>query len=277
MSSRMKPWAALAAALLALSAPAPAQTGHAAGGSQIAAEPLGGAREFVVGLPSSHRLFSAYSGIYGKHDGFAVRAVKAVCAEIGIKCRLVYASYRELDYLVSAGRVDFAAGFFAEGRYGFNFRMTSYLIKAHPVIVSLNSNIPFASQSELSGLNYGVRFGTDEQRALDDARAVRRIAYYTVYGSYEEMFEALEQGRVDALFIDNLTAFGMMSQGREDCYLATDKLGIYPKGESDAFVLATARGAGLQRVLDAAVGRLRGNGTFNSIALNYFPFQAGGL
>lgn len=267
----MKPWAALAAAILALSSPGLAQASQAASERPVAS------REFVVGLPSSHRLFSAFSGIYGKHDGFAVRAVKAVCAEIGIKCRLVYASYRELDYLVSAGRVDFAAGFFAGGRYGFNFRMTSYLIKAHPVIVSLDSNVAFASQAVLSGLNYGVRFGTDEQRALDEARTFHRIAYYTVYGSYEEMFEALELGRVDALFLDNLTAFGMMAHGREDCYLAPDKLGIYQQGESDSFVLATARGAGLQRVLDAAVARLRGNGTFNSIALNYFPFQADGL
>jgi hypothetical protein len=84
--------------------------------------------------------------------------------------------------------VDFAAGFFAEGRYGFNFRMTSYLIKAHPVIVSLNSNIPFASQSELSGLNYGVRFGTDEQRA-------RALALVTADNKITLLAERLERLR----------------------------------------------------------------------------------
>ncbi|MGN0909764.1 MAG: substrate-binding periplasmic protein [Succinivibrio sp.] len=277
----MKLLAALAVAALALaSRAAPCADGLAAAGDQdpAAGRRPGAQREYVVGLPSTHRLFSAYSGVYGKHEGFAVRAVQAVCAELGFKCRLVYASYRELDYLVSSGKVDFAAGFFAAGgRYGFNFRMTSHLIKAHPVVVSLNSDIPFASADMLAGLNYGVRFGTDEQRVLDEARSVRKIAYYTVYGSYDEMFEALSKGRVDALFIDNLTAFGMMSWVSEDCYLAPDRLGIYPPGAVDGFVLATSRSAGLQRALDAAVGRLRANGTFNSIALNYFPFQADGL
>ncbi len=270
----MKLAALLAAAIIA-AASAPCQAG---GGAEPPWPRRPQAqREYVVGLPNAHRLFSAYSGVYGKHEGFAVRAVRAVCAELSIKCRPVYASYRELDYLVSSGRVDFAAGFFATGRYGFDFRMTTPLISAHPVIVSLNSNIPFASDPELAGLNYGVRFGTGEQRALDEARAVRKIAYYTVYGSYEEMFEALSKGRVDALFIDNLTAFGMMSWVGEDCYLAPDKLRIYPEGATDGFVMATARESGLQRLLESAVARLRGNGTFNSIALNYFPFQAYGL
>jgi ABC-type amino acid transport substrate-binding protein len=243
-----------------------------------AAEGAPAPRELVVGLPASHALFSAYSGVYGRHEGFAVRAVQAVCAELGARCRFAYASYRDLEYMVASGRADFAAGFFASGGlYGATFPTTSYLVRAHPAVVSLNSNIAFASVGELSGLNYGVRFGTAELAGLDRARAVGRVAYYTVYGSYDEMFEALFDGRVDALYVDNLTAFGMMSEAGCDCYLARDKLGILPAGSTDGFVLGTSRGPEMASALERAVSKLRRNGTFNSIALNYFPFQAGGL
>lgn len=234
-------------------------------------------KEYVVGLTRNHRLFSSFSGVYGKYDGFAVRAMDSICDELRIICKIKYVPYSDLEHLIMSGEVDFAAGFYVSGRYGMNLKRTTPLIKARPVLVSLDSNIAFATTDELSSLNIGVHFATGEYKALEEAREIKKIAYYSVYGNYDDMFDALKKGKVDALFLDNLTAYGMMVQSSDVFYMAPDRLKFYKSGQSDEFTILTAENGRLLQMLNGAVSKLRRAGTFSSTMLNFFPFSTEGL
>lgn len=233
-------------------------------------------RELVVGLANKHFPFSYRSPVYSTHVGFSVSLARELCSEMNASCTFEFFDSYELMHAVFLGRVNFAVASFSPGPAFDNFVFSHPVIRSHPVIVSADFGLNFSTVEDLRIFNFGVRFGTQAERIMADERSKSRVAYYTIYSSYNDMFEALERGEVDALYIDNLTAYGTLKNSRLNLYISADKFNNTAVFQDQALMLPKEDPSLLYR-LNLALDRLKMSGKLQKLSLEYFQYLETGL
>ena len=231
----------------------------------------------TVGLPEHHEPYTRYSSRRKRHVGFAQDVADALCQGMGAQCHYVYGNYSELNVKLFHGSVDFVVGAYELNHSSERaFEYTDYFIKTYPVIVSANYNLNFSSASDLSNYNFGVKTSSGEAEILARERNFRQIAYYTLYGSYEDMFSALERGDVDALYLDNLSAYSMLRRWGPIFYLCPDKFNQKRKFSDVRIVLPQGR-LTLKTELDKLLDKFKEDRTLYRLSLDYMPNVENGL
>lgn len=235
-------------------------------------------RQLVVGLADNHVPFSYKSPVYSTHVGFSVSLARELCAEMNASCTFEFFSSYELMHAVTMGRVNFSVADFSPGPTFENFVFSHGVIRAHPVIVSTDFGLNFSTVEDLRAYNFGVRFGTSAHAIMASERMRSRVAYYTIYSSYSELFDALERGDVDALYIDNLTAYGTLKLNRLKFYVCGDKFSDVGSGNftEQALMMPTDDPALLYR-LNLALDRIKMSGKLQKLSLEYFQYLDTGL
>ncbi len=232
---------------------------------------------FTVGLPEHHEPYARFSSETKKYVGFAQSVAENLCQSLGAQCHYVYGNYQDLNMKLFHGNVDFVVGAFELNRDSERaFEYTDYFIKTYPVIVSANYNLNFSSRSDLSNYNFGVKTASGEAEILARERNFRQIAYRTLYGSYEEMFKALERGDVDALYLDNLSAYSMLRRWEPIFYLCSDKFNQKRKFSDVRIVLPQGR-LSLKTELNKVLDKFKKDGTLYRLSLEYMPNVENGL
>lgn len=229
-------------------------------------------RTLVVGMPKDHIPFAYYSDSYQTHVGFAVSLARALCADMNASCTYRYMGAYELIQELLMGRVNFTISpIFSSDQMFETFAYTHPVLRAHPVLVTTDFGLNFASLLDLKSYNVGVRFASPEQKIMEAERINSHISYYTIYSSYAEMFEALEQGRVDVLYLDNLTAYGFIKKRNLMLYVCADKFNN-TKHYSNIGMMVSKIDAALLYRLNLSLDRLKTQGRIHHLALEYFHY-----
>ncbi len=230
-----------------------------------------------IGLHQQHRPFSYYSKEHKRREGYTVDVVKELCRRMQADCHVYYGNYKNIELKLLRGDLDFALGNFFEGpAAGHKLLYTDYIIRSYPVIVSTDYSLAFASADDLRAYNFGVRANSFEHTLMERERALSHVSYYTIYGTHTELFKALNQGQVDALYIGNLSAYGFTSIDKSTLYVIADKLHSHRRFGNVRIVLPGDHEA-LQRHLNELIAQMKKDKTLFRLSLDYMPSIENGL
>ena len=232
----------------------------------IAADPL------RIGVEGAYPPFS-YVEADGTLAGFDIDIANALCAAMDRQCEMVQQEWDGMIPALKAHKFDaiVASMSITEERK----RQVDFTNKYYqtPARVVAPKGADFTDTPDgLAGKRLGVQRGTTHQCY---AEKMFPKAELVLYGTQEEVFKDLAIGRLDAQLSDSLIAkegFLDKPEGADFAFLGTDHLDVECYGEGVGIAVRKGDDA-LREALNAAILKIREDGTYKTINDKYFPFD----
>ena len=201
---------------------------------------------------------------YKEGTGFAgidVDIMKAVADKLGLKLEIEDMAFESLTQ--SFGRIDvIAAGFTIDPTREETCDFSDKYFNATQTVI-LKADSTIATLDDLKGKKIGVQTGTTGK---DKAEEVTDAAKVTQYNNGSLAVEALVNGQIDAVIIDQNPAMAYKDQHGDSVKLLE---GLF---EEEEYALAVKKGN--KELLDAinqALKDIKADGTFDKIVEKYIP------
>lgn len=209
----------------------------------------------------------------GHWTGFEIDLMHAVCKAADLQCEIVPLAWSGLIPALQGGKIDMIFNSMSitparEKEIAFSNKYYNT-----PVAVAGAKNLHFKATPEgLKGKILGAQVST-----IEEAYAKKHFpgAQLKVYQTQDEADQDLVDGRIDADIADAvaLDAFLQTPQGKACCDSKGD---VAP----DPAILGSGVGAGLRKgdvklkaKINAAIAKIRADGTYEAIAKKYFNFN----
>jgi len=229
-----------------------------AGGTALAAEKS----LRVAVLDSSPGM--AFRDANGELTGFTIGIIRALCEEMRTSCNLQVTTIDNVIEETAAGEFDIAAVSLLETP-----ERRARVIFAKPYFRSIS--LWFARPGVQPGAA-GIRVAVVRGSAQD--RFVRAKAWDTVgVRTNGELAEPLYAGLAQAAIIPMATALGMMKKDEFRRLGLVSTVMSEPELGGDASFAISPRRPELKEQLDAALERIRRNGTYDRINSLFLPFR----
>lgn len=193
--------------------------------------------------------------------GWEYDIANAVAAEMGLRTEWVTVSFDDLLNQMRKDKIDMVASSLSpteERRKSYEFTLPTYC--SGDVLLSRIGGPK--TPKDLVGKRLAVRRNTLHSSYAKSFKGVAEI------GGFRSEAEALNQvlyGRYDSMFIDSITALGYQKKYPKRLQLSTS----FNYGSAN---FAVAKGQTLlKQDIDAALRRIRANGTYAKITAKYFP------
>lgn len=230
--------------------------------------------ELRVGLSTEDPPF-AYVSDTGEVAGFAADIARAVCARLRVRCVLGAVDAQEIVSQVQGRAIDFVPGLTITEARRREVDFTDAYYRAASRFIARRGKPLDPSTTGLRGMIVGV-----ERASVQDRYVSANFPVATVrrYGDRSELYLDLALNRLDAVLTDIVAArvqFLGTDLGAEFDFVgpALDD----PQWFGDGVGIAVGRGDDrLRQALNEALRGLRGDGTLDVIASQYFPFQLDG-
>lgn len=251
-------WLTVVAALICCAMPAP-------GGSAQAEDQLRIIRDGVY-PPFSYR------DAAGTMIGFDVDITAALCAVLTVRCVILDLPFEEMIPALLAGRGDAVIASLSiteerKKRVAFTNR---YYRTPMQFVARKGFDRPI-TRDGLRGLKIGVTADTTNEayarRTFGGAAAI-----VTIEGenAQDDLYQALQAGKVDLALSDTLTMWQLTAspEGRDFAFVGEP---IYV--DQDIGIAVRKQDEALRQRLNAAIARIRLDGTYQKINAKYFPFS----
>lgn len=220
----------------------------------------------VIGMSGGYKPYT-FVDEAGELTGFEVDTWKEIGKRTGYDIAFETADFSGLFGLLDAGKIDTISNQITvnEKRLEkYNFSIPYVYYGAQLVVHENNQDI--VDLSSLKGKKVGVSLGSNYEdmiKAFDTDNEIEIITYESYQGSLQDV--AL--GRIDAVLNDRLA--GMTAITESDLAL---KLGGEPVEEMyNAFPFVKASDQALIEAINNAIEEMYADGTFEEIALKWFP------
>lgn len=215
-------------------------------------------------LSLEHDPPAAFRDSSGKLTGFNVEIARAVCREMNAHCVFYVGTLDQVQEKLATGKADFAAVGLLESevrRQQILFARPHY--RSFSVWLARPGVVPGSS-----GVRVGVvRASAQASYAARQGWRVRELA------SYPELTESMAGGGIEAALLPMVSSLHLQMHPavRERRLAATPIRGPGLEGAA-AFGIAPHR-QDLKPGMDAAIDRLKRNGTFDRINSRFLPFR----
>lgn len=233
---------------------------------------FGGEREAAlrVGIEENYAPFS-FVNPQGVRTGFDVEFAQAVCACLGRPCVYVPMPFEELLRDTRAGKLDMAVAGMAATEERRRFLLFSDVYyRSHSIYIG---RIEFQDNIEkLRGKRIGVKIKTlQAQYLLAHWRGKARLV--ADFGTTDELLDALRQGRLDAVLVDGFAGYAFLdSEEGKRFALLSDPLLPVPESSGSRIAITNGR-AELLPAVNAAIRKIRLDGSFSKLSRKYFSFD----
>lgn len=243
---------------------------------RLAKPPLAG-RERIRFLTSVDYPPFNFLDARGRLGGFNVDLVRAACEELGLldRCQIEARPFAELLPALLKGEADaLVAGIAVTPANRAALAFTKPYLR-YPARLVTRKTAPLAEPlaAALAGRAVGVVDGSAHEAMLQAFfPAARRVPFKT----RELVFEALRDGRVEAIFGDGVgLSFWLESEAAGDCCSFSGGPYLSERHLGEGLAIAVAKkDADLARALDYAIGQIVAKRTFSELMLRYFPVSA---
>jgi len=206
----------------------------------------------------------------GSLSGFDIDFAKALCAVLAVRCAFVDVPFEETIPALMVGKGDaiISSLSITEERKKL-VAFTNHYYRTPMQFVARKGFAHAMTPEGLSGLSIGVTPGTTNERyARQKFGATARIMPLT--GDQDVLYQALIQGSIDLALSDSLAMwrFTASPEGKDFAFVGEpiyvdEAIGIAVRKEDEA----------LRERLNAAIARIRLDGTYQKINAKYFPFS----
>lgn len=211
-----------------------------------------------------------YYDATGAMTGFDVDIARALCSALAMRCAVTDVSFEQMIPALLAGRGDaiIASLSITEERKKLVAFTNRYYRTPMQFVARKGFDRPITPEG-LKGLRIGVTTGgTDEtyaRRNFDGAAVVLAVP-----GDQTQLNRAILDGKADLLLGDSLAMWPFINspEGRDYAFVGApiyidQDIGIAVRKEDEA----------LRQRLNAAIARIRLDGTYDKINAKYFPFS----
>jgi ABC-type amino acid transport substrate-binding protein len=156
----------------------------------------------IVGTNSGWPPFEMFNTTLDKLEGFDIDLAEYVADALGVTVQWVDMDFDALIGACQAGTIDMIASatFITAARCEVLQPVTWYIRTNEVIVVKANSTLSIASLDDLVGLDVGVQTGTTEDEELSEIAGMSTTLVR--YPVVETMFQALDAGTLDAVFVD---------------------------------------------------------------------------
>ncbi len=156
----------------------------------------------IVGTNSGWPPFEMFNTTLNELEGFDIDLAEYVAAALGVTVEWVDMDFDALIGACQAGTIDMIASatFITAARCEVLQPVTWYIRTNEVIVVKANSNLTITDLSDLVGMDVGVQTGTTEDEELSDIAGMETTLVR--YPVVETMFQALDAGTLDAVFVD---------------------------------------------------------------------------
>lgn len=218
--------------------------------------------ELRVGLEGTYPPFS-FQDERGQLSGFEVEFAQALARELGVRAALQPTKWDGILAALESGRLDAVINqvtITEERRRKYAFS-DPYTVSGIQALVR-KDQAGIANPAELAGKRVGVGLGTNYEQWL---RENVPDAVVRTYDDDPTKYQDLRVGRIDAILIDRLAAFELMRQTGGALVLAGE-----PFARQEAGVALRKGDPELLAAINAAIGKLRADGTLAALSKKWF-------
>jgi lysine-arginine-ornithine-binding protein len=233
------------------------------------------AADMRIGVEGAYPPFS-WKEADGSLKGFDIDIAHALCKEMGHTCTLVEQDWDGMIPALLAKKFDAIVASMSitdERKKRVDFTTKYYNTPAR--LVSKESAGLAGTAKGLAGKRIGVQRGTTHQcfaeKAFPDSEVV-------LYGTQEEVFRDLASGRIDVQLSDSLQALeGFLNkpEGQGFAFLGGDQNDLPCFGEGAGIALRKGSDD-LRNAFDAAIKKIRADGTYKTLNDKYFKVDVWG-
>lgn len=208
----------------------------------------------------------------GQLVGFDLDIANALCAAMEAKCTIVANDWDGMIPGLQANKFDAVIASMAitperEQQIAFTER---YYTTPLAVIVPKDSPITSLEPSAFDGKAVGAQAGTTQGNYADDVYG-KAGADVKLYPTADEANADLASGRIDAIAADKFLAYDWIMKGAgKDC---CKFLGDIPGSETKIAVALRKGDDDLREQFNAAIKKIRDDGTYETIRKKYFDFD----
>ncbi len=207
----------------------------------------------------------------GKLEGFDLDIANALCKAMEAKCTIVANDWDGMIPGLQANKFDAVIASMAiteerEKQVAFTER---YYTTPLAVVVPKDTDMTSLDPSAFDGKTVGAQAGTTQGNYADDVYG-KAGADVKLYPTADEANADLESGRLDAIAADKfLAADWLKKQGANCCKF----LGDIPGSETKIAVALRKGDDDLREQFNAAIKKIRDDGTYETIRKKYFDFD----
>ena len=208
----------------------------------------------------------------GKLAGFSVDVAEALCAVLTLRCAYTYVPWEDAIPTLIAGRGDaiIASMSITEERK----KLVAFTNRYYRTPMQFAARKGFdrpITRDGLKGLKLGVAAGTTAE-VCAPGRFGDAVEIVTTFGGDDEadLYRALAAGKVDIVLTDMLAIwpFYASPEGRAIAFVG-DPVHV----DEDIGIAVRKVDNALREKLNAAIARIRLDGTYQKINAKYFPFS----
>ena len=258
---------ALLTLVLVLGACVPVEAPAAAPAAEMSEDgmPDLGGREVTIAVENAYLPFNYIQLSTGEPGGWDYEALEAICAEINCTPVFVPAGWEGMIQAVSDGQFDMAADgiTITEDRAEVVDFSDGYIAIEQRLLVRIDED-RFDSVDAFVGdeaLLIGTQIGTTNYETAASIMDADRIQAFEQFGF---AIEALINGDVDAVIIDETAGQGYLGVNAEDLKLVGDTL------SSDMLGFIFPKGSDLVGPVNKALAAMRENGKLDELADKFF-------
>ncbi len=207
----------------------------------------------------------------GRLIGFDIDIANALCEAMQAKCTIVANDWDGMIPGLQANKFDAVIASMAitderEKQVAFSER---YYTTPLAVVVPKDSDITSLEPSAFDGKTIGAQAGTTQGNYADDVYG-KAGADVKLYPTADEANADLESGRIDAIAADKFLAADWLKKDGADC---CKFLGDIPGSDTLISVALRKGDDDLREQFNAAIKKIRENGTYDTIQKKYFDFD----
>ncbi|RDE15261.1 MAG: hypothetical protein C4K48_04240 [Candidatus Thorarchaeota archaeon] len=156
----------------------------------------------IVGTNTNWPPFEIFNTTSNQIEGFDIDLAELVADYLNVTTQWIDMDFDNLIGACQAGTIDMIASatFITAARCAVLQPLTWYIRTNEVVVTKANSTLVIDELADLVGLDVGVQTGTVEDEELSDITNME--ATLTRYPVVETMFQALDTGTLDAIYVD---------------------------------------------------------------------------
>ena len=200
----------------------------------------------------------------GSYTGFDIDMAKEVCKRLNLKLKLQPIMWDEKEKDLEDGTIDCVwCGLSVNEERRASMTLSGMYMDNEQIFV-VNKGSSYKSVKDLEGKIVGTQSGSSTETTLKSATNLPKFELITEK-EYVDLFQMMEEGKIDSVFIDSVLAYYYISENNKQYYVLPAVF------DTEGFAIGFRKGdESLRDEIQKTLSEMRADGTLAKISTEWF-------